>query len=45
MFVRPVTAMVDKLLGLREELGLSYYTVSAPFLDEFAPVVEALRGR
>ena len=45
VLVRPVSAMVDKLLRLRDELGLSYFTVSAPFLDEFAPVIEALSGR
>jgi probable F420-dependent oxidoreductase len=43
--VRPAQAMADKLLRLRDELGLSYFTVSAPFLDEFAPVLELLRDR
>ncbi len=45
VMVRPAGAMVDKLLPLRDEIGLSYYTVSAPFLDDFAPVVDKLSGR
>jgi len=43
--VRPARAMADKLLRLRDELGLSYFTVSAPFLDEFAPVLDLLRDQ
>jgi probable F420-dependent oxidoreductase len=43
--VRPARAMADKLLRLRDELGLTYYTVSAPFLDEFASVIDLLRDR
>jgi len=38
-------AMADKLLRLRDDLGLSYFTVSAAFLDDFAPVLERLDGR
>ena len=42
VLVRPVRAMADKLLRLRDATGISYVTVSARFLDEFAPVVELL---
>ena len=42
--VRPIAAMVDKLFRQRDALGLSYVTVSAAFLDEFAPVVDRLSG-
>ncbi|GMU79437.1 MAG: LLM class F420-dependent oxidoreductase [Acidimicrobiia bacterium] len=45
VFLQPALAMADKLLGLRDELGLSYLTVSAPFADDFAPVIELLRDR
>jgi probable F420-dependent oxidoreductase len=37
-----VDAIVDKLLGLREELGITYFTVRDP--DAFAPVVARLAG-
>jgi len=43
IMVRPTEAMADKLLRQRDRLGISYVTVSARFLDEFAPVVERLR--
>lgn len=45
VLVRPAQAMADKLLRLRDETGISSVTVSARFLDEFAPVVELLSGR
>jgi hypothetical protein len=35
--------MADKLLRLRDELGLSYFTVSAPFMNELAAVIDLLR--
>jgi alkanesulfonate monooxygenase SsuD/methylene tetrahydromethanopterin reductase-like flavin-dependent oxidoreductase (luciferase family) len=35
--------LAEKLLGLRERLGISYYAVPAPAADDFAPVVAALR--
>jgi probable F420-dependent oxidoreductase len=42
VFVRPARAMADKLLRLRDELGLSYFTVSERFADEFARVITLL---
>lgn len=41
--VLPARAMADKLLRLRDELGLSYFTVSAPFMNELAAVIDLLR--
>ena len=37
-----VDALVDRLIALREESGLSYYTVHE--VDEFSPVVARLAG-
>lgn len=45
VLVRPARAMADKLLRMRDEIGISYVTVSAPFVDEFAPVIDLLRDR
>jgi len=45
VLVRPVRAMADKLLRLRDETGIAYVTVSARFLDDFAPVLNLLDGR
>lgn len=45
VLVRPPRAMADKLLRTRDDLGISYVTVSARYLDEFAPVIELLAGR
>jgi probable F420-dependent oxidoreductase len=37
--------IVERLLAHRERYGFSYLTVLEPYLEEFAPVVRALRGR
>jgi hypothetical protein len=37
--------MADTLARRRDELGVSYVSVSSPFMEEFAPVVELLAGR
>jgi alkanesulfonate monooxygenase SsuD/methylene tetrahydromethanopterin reductase-like flavin-dependent oxidoreductase (luciferase family) len=37
--------MADELQRRRERLGISYVSVNAAYLDEFAPVVELLAGR
>ncbi|TDD28664.1 LLM class flavin-dependent oxidoreductase [Nonomuraea terrae] len=36
--------MADTLLRRRDRLGVSYVTVNAQFMDDFAPVVERLAG-
>ncbi|NKQ55255.1 LLM class flavin-dependent oxidoreductase [Amycolatopsis sp. K13G38] len=35
----------DTLLRRREELGTSYVTINSGFLDQFAPIIELLKGR
>lgn len=45
VLVRPAQAMADKLLRLRDATGISYLTVSARFLDDFAVVLELLSDR
>lgn len=45
VLVRPAQVMADKLMRLRDATGISYVTVSARFLDEFAPVLELLSDR
>jgi alkanesulfonate monooxygenase SsuD/methylene tetrahydromethanopterin reductase-like flavin-dependent oxidoreductase (luciferase family) len=37
--------MADELQRRRETLGISYFTVNATFIEEFAPVMELLAGR
>lgn len=37
--------MADELLRRRDDLGVSYTSVNAEFLDEFAPVIELLDGQ
>jgi len=39
VLVKPARAMADKLLRLRDELGITYFTVSERFADEFARVM------
>ncbi|KFF99571.1 hypothetical protein IQ62_18115 [Streptomyces scabiei] len=42
--VGSVSQIVDKLAGLREAFGISYFKVPGRHLVDFAPVVAALRG-
>jgi len=37
--------MADELLRRRDDVGISYSSVNAEFLEEFAPVIELLDGR
>lgn len=37
--------MADELQRRRDELGVSYVTVSGMFMEEFAPLIELLSGR
>lgn len=37
--------MADELLLRRDEIGISYVSVNAAFLEQFAPVVELLAGQ
>jgi hypothetical protein len=37
--------MADELLRRRDDLGISYSSVNAEFLQDFAPVIELLDGR
>ena len=43
LYIGSVDSLVEKLLGLREELGISSFMVGE--LDEMLPVVERLVGR
>jgi probable F420-dependent oxidoreductase len=40
-----VDEVADQLLRTRDELGLSYFTVSQRYLEQLAPVVERVAGR
>jgi alkanesulfonate monooxygenase SsuD/methylene tetrahydromethanopterin reductase-like flavin-dependent oxidoreductase (luciferase family) len=40
-----VQEMADELQRRRETLGISYFSVNAMFIEEFAPVVKMLAGR
>jgi alkanesulfonate monooxygenase SsuD/methylene tetrahydromethanopterin reductase-like flavin-dependent oxidoreductase (luciferase family) len=37
--------MADELIRRRDVLGISYFSVNGAFLEQFAPVAEALAGR
>jgi alkanesulfonate monooxygenase SsuD/methylene tetrahydromethanopterin reductase-like flavin-dependent oxidoreductase (luciferase family) len=37
--------MAEELQARRETLGISYFSVNATFIEQFAPVVELLAGR
>jgi probable F420-dependent oxidoreductase len=40
-----VDEVADQLLRTRDELGLSYFTVSQRFMEQLAPVIERIAGR
>jgi alkanesulfonate monooxygenase SsuD/methylene tetrahydromethanopterin reductase-like flavin-dependent oxidoreductase (luciferase family) len=40
-----VDEVADQLLRTRDELGLSYFTVSQRYMEQLAPVVEKVAGR
>jgi len=42
VLVKPARAMADKLLRLRDDLGLTYFTVSERFADDFARVMSLI---
>ncbi|MGW0805087.1 LLM class flavin-dependent oxidoreductase [Nonomuraea sp. NPDC002799] len=44
MLTGTVTEMADTLRRRRDRLGISYVSVNAQYLDQFAPVVERLAG-
>jgi probable F420-dependent oxidoreductase len=45
LMVGTVDSLTEKVLADRERWGFSHYTVRAPAVDAFAPVVAALAGR
>ncbi|MCB0995262.1 MAG: TIGR03621 family F420-dependent LLM class oxidoreductase, partial [Acidimicrobiales bacterium] len=44
-FVGPTEAVAERLLRDRDELGVSYYTVSQRHSDQVRPIVDAVGGR
>jgi probable F420-dependent oxidoreductase len=45
VLIGTVDRMVEDLLARRERWGFSYYSISEPYLDAFAPVVARLAGK
>ncbi len=45
VLIGTVDQMVEDLQARRERWGFSYYQISEPYLDAFAPVVARLAGR
>jgi alkanesulfonate monooxygenase SsuD/methylene tetrahydromethanopterin reductase-like flavin-dependent oxidoreductase (luciferase family) len=45
LLVGTVDEIVAQVRAQRERYGFSYLTVLEPYMEEFAPVVAALRGR
>src|SRR4051812_2295361 len=43
VLIGTVEQMAEQIVRNRERFGFTYYTVHAPFLDGFAPVVERVR--
>ncbi|MCC3768594.1 LLM class F420-dependent oxidoreductase [Streptomyces sp. UNOC14_S4] len=39
-----VREIADRVRGHRERYGFTYFTILEPYLEEFAPVIEELRG-
>ncbi|MFC3577077.1 LLM class F420-dependent oxidoreductase [Streptomyces yaanensis] len=44
MLVGTLEQVVEQVRGRRERYGFSYLTVLEPYMEAFAPVIEALRG-
>jgi len=45
VLIGTVDQMVEDLRARRQRWGFSYYTISEPYLDAFAPVVARLGGK
>jgi probable F420-dependent oxidoreductase len=45
LLVGPAAQLTEKLLALRERLGISYWIVFQPALDDVAPIVAELAGK
>ncbi|MFI9172545.1 LLM class F420-dependent oxidoreductase [Streptomyces lincolnensis] len=45
LLVGPLEQIVDQVLAQRERYGFTYLTVLEPYMEAFAPVMAALRGR
>lgn len=44
VFIGTVEEIAEQILRWRERYGFTYYTVHAPYMDTFAPVIERLRA-
>ncbi|MEV5754631.1 TIGR03621 family F420-dependent LLM class oxidoreductase [Actinoallomurus sp. NPDC052308] len=44
LLIGTVEEMAERILRDRERYGFTYYTVHAPFIEEFAPVIERVRA-
>jgi len=44
LLIGTIHEMAAQLLGNRERYGFTYYTVHAPYLDAFAPLIEHVRA-
>jgi alkanesulfonate monooxygenase SsuD/methylene tetrahydromethanopterin reductase-like flavin-dependent oxidoreductase (luciferase family) len=45
VYVGSVEQIVARMQEVRERLGVSYFVVFEPVMEEFAPIVKALAGR
>lgn len=45
VYVGSVAEIADRMRFVRDRLGVSYFVVFEPFMEAFAPVVAALKGR
>lgn len=45
VYVGSVEEITGRMRAVRDRIGVSYFVVFEPFMEEFAPVVAALKGR
>ena len=45
VYIGSVEQIVERMRDVRERIGISYFAIFEPMMEEFAPVVKALAGR
>lgn len=45
VFVGPIESIAEQMVRYREQLGISYYTVSQRHADQLSPLIALIRGR
>jgi probable F420-dependent oxidoreductase len=45
VYIGSVEQIAERMIEVREKIGISYFAVFEPMMEEFAPVIQALNGR